>query len=163
MTGAAVTCVAVALTTGRPCGRRVAAGQTTCRWHREQRDDLALADEMERRHDHREELRRARRARNRAEQPTVRAEPAVPTAMAPPPAGHSAPELVVRSGPASQDEPAGLVLCPRCLERVSPQEAAEHRLGTRPGVLRAMGEQDFADEDRQQRWAGTFDVMRAQW
>jgi len=67
MTGAAVTCQAVALTTGRPCGRRVAVGQVTCSWHREERDDLALSDELERRHDHREELRRTRRARARAE------------------------------------------------------------------------------------------------
>ncbi len=67
------------------------------------------------------------------------------------------------SGPASQDKPAGLVLCPRCLEQVSPQEAAEHQLGGRPGVLRAMTEADFADDERQQRRAGLSNIMRMQW
>ncbi len=67
MTSAAVTCTATALTTGMPCGRLVRRGQVTCSWHREERDNLALFDELERRHDHREELRRTRRARARAE------------------------------------------------------------------------------------------------
>lgn len=67
------------------------------------------------------------------------------------------------SGQASQDEPTGLVRCPRCLERVSPQEAAEHRLGTRPGVLRVMTEADFADDERQQRRADPSNIMRLQW
>jgi hypothetical protein len=179
MTGAAATCTAVALTTGRPCGRRVTAGQTTCRWHPEEQDDLALADELERRHDHREELRRARRARNRAEQPTVLAEPSVSSPMGEPAAGHSDPELVVRSSspmgeigelvaaswpPEAPDPDApdvdGLVWCRTCQRRVTPAVRALHR-----GDQRAATVEAFAARRVQLGIGGAdgFNAMTAQW
>lgn len=101
---------------------------------------------LQRRLDARNARRRARRAQGKGTRP----------------AGSTAPVVeapVVAVGPVDD----GLVDCGLCRERVTPQQAAEHRHGTPAGVVRWMSDADFAEGPAGQGYSRPEDIMRMRW
>ncbi len=101
---------------------------------------------LQRRLDARNARRRARRAAGKGTRPAGSTAPAV---QAP----------VVSALPLDD----GLVECGLCRERVTPQQAAEHRHGTPAGVVRWMTDADFAADPARQGYSRPEDIMRMRW
>ncbi len=100
----------------------------------------------QRRRDTRNARRRARRAAGKGTRPAGSTAPVV--------------EAPVVSALPLDD---GLVDCGLCRERVTPQQAAEHRHGTPAGVVRWMTDADFAADPAGQGYSRPEDIMRMRW